>query len=460
MAPTFGTSGLRGLVTDLTDDLVARHVRAFLRVCPQGDRLFVGRDLRPSSPRIARAVMHAAQAAGLDVVPCGAVPTPALAEAAMAAGAGAVMVTGSHIPADRNGLKFYVPGGEITKTDETRILAALAAPTPDTAAEGRELSAPDLETRFVRRYADAFAPDALAGLRIGVYRHSSVARDLLGRALTQLGAEVVELGHSGTFIPVDTEAVEPETRQTLAEWTAAHGLNAIASTDGDGDRPMLTDASGRLVPGDVLGVLTARHLGARVIVTPVSSNDMVRRMGFERVILTRIGSPHVIAGMEEAVAADPAARVAGFEANGGFLLGFAAHPAGPLAPLMTRDSLLPILAPLVAARAAGVDLAALVAALPPCFTAADRLTGIDRDRAAGFLQRLKADPSALLGAGPPVESLDRTDGLRMNLVDGTVLHLRPSGNAPEFRIYVQAASPDAAQGMLARYRPAIAAALD
>lgn len=69
---------------------------------------------------------------------------------------------------------------------------------------------------------------------------------------------------------------------------------------------------------------------------------------------TRIGSPFVIAGMEAVLAAAPEARVAGYEANGGFLLGFAAEaPAGVLAPLMTRDSLLPILAPLVAARGAG-----------------------------------------------------------------------------------------------------------
>ena len=86
---------------------------------------------------------------------------------------------------------------------------------------------------------------------------------------------------------------------------------------------------------------------------------------------TRIGSPFVIAAMEAVLADDPAAKVVGYEANGGFLLGFTAEaPAGPLEPLMTRDCLLPILAPLALARAGGKDLAALVAALPPRFTAA------------------------------------------------------------------------------------------
>ncbi|GAB1478166.1 hypothetical protein MASR2M74_07090 [Paracoccaceae bacterium] len=125
MAPQFGTSGLRGLVSELTGALVADHLRAFIAACPMGSGLWVGRDLRPSSPDLAPCVLETARAEGLACVDCGAVPTPALALAAMQAGAAAVMVTGSQIPADRNGLKFYLPDGEITKADEAAILAAL-----------------------------------------------------------------------------------------------------------------------------------------------------------------------------------------------------------------------------------------------------------------------------------------------------------------------------------------------
>ena len=125
MAPKFGTSGLRGLVTELTPALVADYTVAFLAACPVGTGLFVARDLRASSYALAEVVIAAALAEGISVTDCGAVPTPALAMASMAAGAAAVMVTGSHIPADRNGLKFYVPQGEIGKTDEAAILAAL-----------------------------------------------------------------------------------------------------------------------------------------------------------------------------------------------------------------------------------------------------------------------------------------------------------------------------------------------
>ena len=131
-----------------------------------GTGLWVGRDLRPSSPDIAEAVIAAAREAGVAVTDCGAVPTPALALAAMRAGAAAVMVTGSHIPADRNGLKFYTPAGEITKADEAAILAELGRPRR---ADGRAARpATTAGADWVARYVTAFGAQALAGLRIGV----------------------------------------------------------------------------------------------------------------------------------------------------------------------------------------------------------------------------------------------------------------------------------------------------
>ncbi|WP_349294667.1 phosphomannomutase (plasmid) [Thioclava sp. 'Guangxiensis'] len=452
MAPAFGTSGLRGLVTELTPDLVSRYIRAFLASCPQGRALYIGRDLRPSSPAIADVVIKAAQAAGIDTVECGAQPTPALAMVAMEAGCGAVMVTGSHIPADRNGLKFYIPSGEISKADEAAIKAAYEVDAAPAGAVGTALPAPDTAKLYNLRYVKSFGETALAGLRIGVYRHSSVARDAMEEILRAMGAEVVALAHSDSFVPVDTEAVDPATRDQLAQWCATHGLDAIVSTDGDADRPMVTDARGVVIPGDVLGVITARLLGAKVICTPVSSNDMVRQIPeFTEIHLTKIGSPFVIAAMEAVLQADPATKVVGFEANGGFLLGFQAFQKSEISPLMTRDSLLPILAPLVAARQAGTGLAALVAALPPCFTAADRLQEIDRAKAAHFLADLVEDAQTraeFFTTEGAIDTVDLTDGLRVNFVSGEVVHLRPSGNAPEFRVYAQAADPAQAQSLV------------
>jgi phosphomannomutase len=453
MAPKFGTSGLRGLVVELTPSLVADHIRAFIAACPMVTGLFVGRDLRDSSPMLADVVIAAARGEGVDVTDCGAVPTPALALAAMGAGAAAVMVTGSHIPADRNGLKFYLPGGEITKSDEAAILGALGRVAG--AGQGDLGWNQTAGADWVARYVAGFGAGALAGLRIGVWSHSAVSRDLLADALRGLGAEVVEVGRSDTFIPVDTEAVPDWARSQISGWVAAHRLDALVSTDGDGDRPLVADATGAVVPGDILGQITARVVGAEVVVTPVSSNTGVEASGhFAHVIRTKIGSPFVIAGMAVG------GRVVGYEANGGFLLGFPATLAGPLAALATRDSLLPILAPLVAGREVG--LAALVAAEPLRFTAADRIEDIPTDRSAALLARWIADPAALAGllaeVGEVPLSTDLTDGLRVTCASGRVLHLRPSGNAPEFRVYVEAEARDIAADLLARALTVVGAA--
>ncbi|TGD63303.1 phosphomannomutase [Tabrizicola sp. WMC-M-20] len=442
MAPKFGTSGLRGLVTELTPDLVADYTRSFLAACPVGTGLWVGRDLRDSSPQLAEVVIAAARADGVAVTDCGAVPTPALAMASMAAGAAAVMVTGSHIPADRNGLKFYVPGGEITKAEEAAILAGLGRASADLTAPRR--SSFEISGDWAARYRGAFGP-CLDGMRVGVWAHSAVSRDGLVACLEALGARVAVLGQSDVFIPVDTEAVPDAVRAQFVEW--AEGLDAIVSTDGDGDRPLVADATGQIVPGDVLGQITAALIGADVVVTTVSANTGVDLSGrFGRVVRTRIGSPFVIAAMEEV-----GGRVAGYEPNGGFLLGFdAMGPAGPLPRLMTRDSLLPIVAALIDAKRAG-SLAARVSMEPARFTVTDRLEGIAPETSGALLARLGAgELAAFLAPLGQVASVDRTDGLRATLEGGGIVHLRPSGNAPEFRVYAEAGTRQAAQDLMAR----------
>ncbi len=122
----FGTSGLRGLVSELTDDVCFAYSKAFFQhlgdagLAPD-TMVLVGQDLRDSSARIAKACMAAAKSLDMEIEYCGAVPTPALAFRALTTKCPAIMVTGSHIPADRNGLKFYRPDGEIDKSDEAAI---------------------------------------------------------------------------------------------------------------------------------------------------------------------------------------------------------------------------------------------------------------------------------------------------------------------------------------------------
>ncbi len=461
----FGTSGLRGLVIDMTDDVCARHVAAFLAHLesagvPASEAL-VGRDLRPSSPRIAAACLGAVRAGGRVAVDCGVLPTPALALEAARRGAPAIMVTGSHIPFDRNGLKFYRPDGEITKADETGILAALDRPAPPADAPG-----PSSEANAIGRYlarAGAFGGGTLlAGRRIGIYQHSAAGRDLLPEALATLGAETVALGRSDEFVPIDTEAVSLDDELRARAWVAEQGLDALVTTDGDGDRPLIADETGRFLRGDVVGVLTARFLGADAVATPISSNTALERSGwFPRIARTRIGSPYVIAAMVR-LAAEGARRAVGYEANGGFLLGGAATlPGGELGALATRDALTPILAILAMAAARGAPVSALRAELPSRFTASDRLTEADPARTAPLLAALAEDPSArsaLLAAigGPAVEDVETLDGVRMRLDGDEIAHLRASGNAPELRCYAEAADETRAAAIVARLLAAVA----
>lgn len=457
----FGTSGLRGLVSELVGLPAYSHVRAFCSMIGEdgaagpGGEVLIGRDLRSSSPLIAEQCARAIADAGLVPVDCGEIPTPALALAALHLGAPAIMVTGSHIPDDRNGLKFYRSQGEIDKTDEGRILAWHAqlglTEVPSEPAAPRRW---DALAAYRERYVGFFGPDALSGATIGVYQHSSVGRDVICDVLAALGARPVPLGRAERFIPVDTEALRPEDVELAAGWAGSQRLDAIVSTDGDADRPLVADEAGRFLRGDLVGALTAAFLGADAIVTPVTSNSALERPGlFERVVRTRVGSPYVIAGMAEATA-QGARLVIGFEANGGVLLGSDIDRDGRrLAALPTRDALLPILATLTAAARAGQPLSRLAAGQAFAIALSNRLQEVPQAKTATLIERLDAeDPAyrdATFASHGGVAARDRRDGLRLTLGDGTTVHFRASGNAPELRVYVEAPTEAAAEALLA-----------
>jgi len=447
----FGTSGARGRVVDMTDQVCWAYATAFLQaVAPGAKRVVLGQDLRPSSRHIAEVCAAAVRDCGMEPVYAGVLPTPALALYALEQAIPAVMVTGSHIPFDRNGIKFYTGVGEISKADEQAILAAeLADPGVYPAAALALDSAP--VASYQQRYLDFFPANFLAGKRIGVYEHSSVARDFLRPLLQGFGAEVVSLGRSDEFVPVDTEAVSEADQALAREWTAAHKLDALLSTDGDADRPLIGDETGRWLRGDIVGLLCARYLRADTVVTPVSCNTAIERCGdFRQVIRTRIGSPYVIAGME---AAEAAGGIVGFEANGGFLVGSDITRQGrTLVKLPTRDAVLPMLALLALAYEQGVPLSGILADLPPRFTASDRIQEFPTEKSRALLAGFTASPDKVADFFAPIcgaaVGSDLTDGLRLTFANGEIVHLRPSGNAPELRCYAEADSEAKAQELV------------
>ena len=473
----FGTSGLRGLVTDITDLEAYINTRGFLdvlvargEVVPGGE-VALGGDLRPSTERILKAVAAAVEDAGLRGIACGRLPTPALTYYGLQRGIPSIMVTGSHIPFDRNGIKLVGPQGEVLKSDETDIVAAVervrrweygrVAQTSRFGDDGmfRHGEAPELpptvddaHRMYVARYVDAFGTEALRGLRVVFYEHSAVGREIVAEILRSVGAEVIAMGRSESFVAIDTEAIAPEriaVLQALAdEAIAAHGsIDAIVSTDGDSDRPMmlgLDDGRVRFFGGDLLGAITAEFLEADHVVVPVSSNDAIDRFLEPKgvpVVRTRIGSPYVIAGMQ----AISGRRRMGWEANGGFLLG---STVGTLQPLPTRDAVLPIVAALCSAKKHGCSLVERFAALPERFGRAGLLDEVPNEDSRALLERFgpaAADRAEALRTHftpargfPELESIDDTDGLRLRFTNGDVAHVRPSGNAPQLRIYATA----------------------
>ncbi len=465
----FGTSGARGLVTAMTDAVCYAYTVGYLKHLSSvgefapGVAVAIAGDLRPSTPRIMRACVAAVIQMKGEAVFCGQVPTPALCRHAFSQGIPSLMVTGSHIPSDRNGIKFNRAHGEFLKPDETAMREQdvdLPAGWFDTAgtliADITPPEAFDVVPDYVTRYREFFGPEALSGLKLGIYQHSAVGRDVLAQIVTALGGLAVPLGRSDIFIPVDTEAVRPEDETLARVWSAQHTLDAILTTDGDSDRPLLADEAGNWLRGDVLGIVTAQFLGAASVTTPVSSNTALEKSGFaQEVHRTRIGSPFVVESMTQAALMGVVPSV-GYEANGGFLLASPVTLEGRMIPsLPTRDAVLPMLCALVSARQSGCTLGVLIRKLPPRFTLSDRLAEIPTVISQAKIETLRAAPEEVakslgfLTACGPLLLVDETDGVRMTFENGENIHLRPSGNAPELRVYVEADTQERAGELLA-----------
>jgi phosphomannomutase len=494
----FGTSGRRGEVVHLTQLEIYINALAeleYLQSLPRaqggierGEEFYFAHDLRPSStaflpgdPRrgeIAQAIEAAIRDAGMIPVNLGAIPTPALTYFALSRGKGSIMVTGSHIPFDRNGYKLNTSAGELLKEHETpigdRVRAVrerLYSQPYDASAfdasgmfkSGHRNLAPaidDARRAYMDRYLKFFDGPFLTGMRLMVYQHSAVGRDLLPDLLREFGACVVPAGRREDFVAIDTENIQaPQIAAIQALVDQSEPVDAVVSADGDSDRPLLLGVIGgkvKFFPGDLLGMVTAEYLRADAVVVPISCNDAIDRGELARVLepKTRIGSPYVIAGMH-AAAARGRRRVCGWEANGGFLLG---TDFDGLAKLATRDAVLPMLCALSAARKNGLSLAELFGRLPqrysrsallPNFAQAVGREMVKRYSAAESRDELERLMPADLGLGRIVR-VDHTDGVRMTFASGDVIHFRPSGNADELRVYAVADTEARALELAAR----------
>lgn len=465
---SFGTSGLRGLVSDMTDLECYINVTGFIHFLKEkcgvstGSTIAIGGDLRDSTPRIIGAVLKAVYDEGLEVSYQGLLPTPTLAYYALEHSMPCIMVTGSHIPAERNGIKFYKPDGEVLKSDENAIRKAVRK-TRNTVYSSSVINfdslgqlvdpvptpsfSDDAKSIFMQRFVSVFSRDSFQGKHVVVYQHSAVGRDMLVTLLEQLGAKVTSVGRSSTFIPIDTENVTPADQKYFKEIAKQHpDAFAIVSTDGDSDRPFVVDENGLFHRGDVLGAIVAQELRADFATVPVSASDAVdtwlEHSGIP-LVHTAIGSPHVIVAMQKALT-QKRQHIVGWEVNGGLLTGSNINFGnGVIKILPTRDAFLPILIALLSAVKQSLLVSELFATLPKRFTQAGLLDNFPSNSSAAIIAALsKQDGTAeklietCFGTSfGTVSAINLQDGVRITFSSGDIAHIRPSGNAPQLRIY-------------------------
>lgn len=484
---SFGTSGLRALVTDMTDLECYINVAGFIKFLEVNEQLqktttiYVAGDLRDSTPRIIQVVHKAVSDCGYKTVSSGKIPTPAMAYYAQTQQSPCIMVTGSHIPADRNGIKFYKIAGEVMKQDEQGIQEAVAGVRQrlyeqDTnesifgktgrlkqVAESQLTPKADAKNRYQQRYLSFFAKDFLAGKKIVVYQHSAVGRDMLVDLLEQFGATVISVGRSDEFVPIDSENVKPKDQAYFRKLAKDNtGLFAVVSTDGDSDRPFVIDETGRFHRGDVLGAVVALWLKADSTAYPVTRSDAVDEvLSADNVafVHTKIGSPYVVEAMQ-AAKRKGAKTVVGWEVNGGVLLGTDIKKDGKtLEALATRDAFLPILVVLAAATEEGLCVSEIFAKLPERFTNAGLLDNFPSDVSKAIVQRYSGDFAIACSelsryfttenGFSKITAIDTLDGVRITFDNGEIAHMRPSGNAPQLRIYSAATTQARADEIVA-----------
>ena len=460
----FGTSGLRGLVTELTDWKCYLYTTAFLKYLAdkkliRKNSVAIAGDFRPSTERILRACIKAIEDFGLQADFCGIIPTPVIALYGFKRSIPSIMVTGSHIPYNRNGIKFYLPTAEVLKKDEqviTTYQQKLSAAggfdylfnKNNLLKKSRKLPKINstAEREYAERYVLFFRPGLLKGKKIVIYQHSAVIRDLMVEILKKLGAAVIPVNRSDKFFPIDTEALSATDLKNAKNWIKKYSPDAIVSADGDSDRPMLFDETGNFIRGDFLGVICSAYLKADSVSATASCTTALEKSGiFKKINRTKIGSPYVVAAMQKDKKAGWK-RVVSYEANGGYLTQTSIKLDGrKLTPLPTRDSMLPVLSALALSIKNNLPLSKLLQLFPQRFVYSQSIKGVPTEVSHKILRKIfdnspmvKKRAKKLFGLPSEVRFIDFTDGLRMFLFNDEIVHVRPSGNSPEIRVYCEA----------------------
>ncbi|KAA9107771.1 phosphoglucosamine mutase [Microbacterium rhizomatis] len=319
--PLFGTDGVRGLANGpLTADLALTLAQAAAVVLGQGrtaearraagKRLtaVVARDPRVSGEFLAAAVCAGLASSGVDVLEAGVLPTPALAFLIADHDADfGVMVSASHNPAPDNGIKIFARGGvKLPDIVEQRIEAALGAPKlqPTGAGVGRIRRFADAEDRYVVHLL-ASLPHRLDGIHVVLDCAHGAASGVSPETFRDAGARVTVIGADPDGWNIN-DGVGSTHLDVLSAAVLEHGADVGIAHDGDADRCLAVDATGKVVDGDqIMAILAVAmkqrgHLVDDTLVATVMSNLGLHRAMDDhgiRVLQTAVGDRYVLEEM-------------------------------------------------------------------------------------------------------------------------------------------------------------------
>jgi len=316
----FGTDGVRGRVGQMpiTPDFIMRlgYAAGATLVAHDGaggserPAVLIGKDTRISGYMLEAALEAGFSAAGVDVMLCGPMPTPAVAylTRALRLQAG-VVISASHNPYDDNGIKFFsAQGTKLPDAVELEIEARLEQPLAcmESARLGKARRVDDAAGRYIEFCKSTFPNDLdLRGLKIAVDSAHGAAYHVAPNVFHELGAEIVGVGDTpnGLNINQNVGATAPEAlRRAVLEQRADCGI----ALDGDGDRLVMVDAAGTLYDGDQLLYVIARHR-ARSQPVPGVAGTLMSNLGFEHALgrlgialgRARVGDRYVLEMMQE-----------------------------------------------------------------------------------------------------------------------------------------------------------------
>jgi phosphoglucosamine mutase len=422
----FGTDGVRGRVgqAPITPDFIMRLGYAAGSALVARDRLgagerpavLIGKDTRISGYMLEAALEAGFAAAGVDVMLCGPMPTPAVAylTRALRLQAG-VVISASHNPFDDNGIKFFsAQGTKLPDAVERDIEARLEQPMTcmESARLGKARRVDDAAGRYIEFCKSTFPNDLdLRGLKIVVDSAHGAAYHVAPSVFHELGAETVGVGDTpnGLNINQNVGATAPEAlRRAVLEHRADCGI----ALDGDGDRLVMVDAAGNLYDGDQLLYIIARHR-ARSQPVPGVAGTLMSNLGFEHALArlgiavgrAKVGDRYVLELMQEK------GWLFGGE-NSGHIICLDRHTTG--------DGIIAALQVLAALRAGQETLAEACADLslyPQRLINVQMPAGFDWAADSGIRLAVKAAEATLDGSGRVL--------------------LRPSGTEPLLRVMVE-----------------------